>query len=207
MLENSRCVVLNSAYEPLSVVSAKRGLRLIIEGKAIITEQHPDDFVHTPTKKFPLPVQVKLKEYIATTPAARIPAQLTQRNLFVRDRYTCQYCGRRRRDLEEDQMLTRDHIVPITRGGEDVWTNVVTACRKCNNLKADNLLSEMTNAWVKYLTAAEIVTMGQEAQDFARDAADWIAEHFVEVHLNPRIPKIIEIWSKSGNLKLRKKKE
>lgn len=207
MLENSRCVVLNASYEPLSVVSAKRGLRLIIEGKAIITEQHPDDFVHTPTKKFPLPVQVKLKEYVATTPAMRIPAQLTQRNLFVRDRYTCQYCGRRRRDLEEDQMLTRDHIIPVARDGKDIWSNVVTACRKCNNLKADNLLSEMTDVWMKYEEAAEIVTMGQEAQDFARNAADWIAEHFMEVHLNPRTPKIIEIWSKSGNLKLRKKKE
>ena len=61
-LENARCVVLNASYEPLSVVSAKRGLRLLIEGRAVLTEKHPDDVVRTVTKKFPLPTQVRLVE-------------------------------------------------------------------------------------------------------------------------------------------------
>ncbi len=206
MLENVRCVVLNTSYEPLSVVSAKRGLRLIIEGKAIITEQHPDGFVRTTTKKFPLPVQIKLKNYVATTPAMRIPAQLTQRNLFVRDKYTCQYCRRKRSELGSDEMLTRDHIIPIARGGKDSWTNVVTSCRRCNNIKSDHFLSEMVDLWEHYEEQAENAALSAD-REFGRETADWIAEHLTEVRVNPRAPKIIEIWSKGGNLKLRKKKK
>lgn len=195
-LENSRCVVLNASYEPLSVVSGKRGLRLLIEGRAVMTEQHPHDVVRTVTKKFPLPTQVRLVQYIKTQPAMRIPAHLTQRNLFIRDEYTCQYCKRHRRGLEKGECLTRDHIIPIVRGGKNAWNNVVASCRKCNNIKSEHLLSEMEDV---YYTVAE---------DFAQqELADWILNCLVDVHLNPRAPMILEIWSKSGNLKLRKKKK
>jgi len=196
LLENTRCVVLNATYEPLSVVSARRGLRLIIEGRAVLEEQYPNGWVRSPTKKFPLPTQVRLKKYIETIPALRVPAQLTQRNLFLRDRYTCQYCGRQRKDLDEKEYLTRDHIIPAARGGKDSWTNVVTACKKCNNIKADYLLSELEDIY--YTLAADPITA---------DTADWILEHMVSKNFNPRAPMILEIWSKSGNLRLRKKKK
>lgn len=65
---------------------------------------------------------------------------LSNPNLFRRDRYLCAYCGD---DFTRTQaLLTRDHVVPVSRGGRDVWTNVVTACRVCNEKKADYLLSE-----------------------------------------------------------------
>ena len=196
MLENARCVVLNASYEPLSVVSAKRGLRLLIEGRAVLTEQHPNDVVRTVTKKFPLPTQVRLVEYIKTQPALRVPAHLTQRNLFLRDERTCQYCKRHRTDLEKGEYLTRDHIVPVIRGGKNTWTNVITACRKCNNIKGEHLLNEMEDV---YFSIAE--------DPDQQELADWILEHLVDVRLNPRAPKILEIWSKTGKLKLRKRKE
>jgi 5-methylcytosine-specific restriction endonuclease McrA len=56
---------------------------------------------------------------------------LNNRTLFKRDANLCMYCGLHFRAGE----LTRDHITPISRGGSDVWTNVVTACRRCNNHK------------------------------------------------------------------------
>lgn len=64
---------------------------------------------------------------------------LTNPNLFQRDLCMCGYCGKK---FREDK-LTRDHIVPRSRGGKDVWTNVITACKACNNYKDDNLLSEI----------------------------------------------------------------
>ncbi len=65
---------------------------------------------------------------------------LSNPNLFRRDRCLCAYCGD---DFTRAQaLLTRDHVVPVSRGGRDVWTNVVTACRACNEKKADRLLSE-----------------------------------------------------------------
>lgn len=196
MLENARCVVLNASYEPLSVVSAKRGLRLLIEGRAVLTEKHPSDVVRTVTKKFPLPTQVRLVEYIKTQPALRIPAHLTQRNLFLRDEKTCQYCKRHRHDLGKGEYLTRDHIIPVVRGGRNVWSNVVTACRKCNNIKGEHLLSEMEDVYYEIAEDPE-----------QQELADWILEHLVDVKLNPRAPMILEIWSKTGKLKLRKKKK
>lgn len=51
--------------------------------------------------------------------------------LFERDRYLCAYCGVR----FERQALTRDHVMPVSRGGQDEWTNVVTACGRCNRRK------------------------------------------------------------------------
>ena len=56
---------------------------------------------------------------------------LTNRELFSRDQHTCLYCGK----VHADGDLTRDHILPVSRGGKDVWSNVVTACRRCNARK------------------------------------------------------------------------
>ncbi len=56
---------------------------------------------------------------------------LNNRELFRRDRHTCLYCGHQ----FPDDKLTRDHVKPVSRGGRDVWSNVVTACRRCNTHK------------------------------------------------------------------------
>jgi 5-methylcytosine-specific restriction endonuclease McrA len=63
---------------------------------------------------------------------------LTNRALFRRDGNLCLYCGRSCRDRE----LTRDHILPLSRGGLDAWSNVVAACRACNSLKGGYLLAD-----------------------------------------------------------------
>lgn len=68
----------------------------------------------------------------------RVPT-LSNRELFARDRWTCAYCGQVFSELK----LTRDHVVPMSRGGKDVWTNVVTACERDNHRKDDHLLEEV----------------------------------------------------------------
>jgi hypothetical protein len=72
----------------------------------------------------------------------RFRRQVTNTFLFARDRYRCQYCGRHRTDLRDRHYLTRDHVVPISRGGDNSWRNVVTACSPCNNRKASHLPEE-----------------------------------------------------------------
>ena len=67
----------------------------------------------------------------------RIPP-LTNKSLFRRDQNLCLYCGRSFLDRE----LTRDHVLPISRGGRDLWRNVVAACRRCNQHKSNRLLDE-----------------------------------------------------------------
>lgn len=74
---------------------------------------------------------IALKEYV---PQSRQPA-FTRFNLFLRDRFSCQYCGERfpTRDL------TFDHVIPKSAGGKTSWTNIVAACGKCNRRKANKL--------------------------------------------------------------------
>ena len=75
-----------------------------------------------------LPSVISLKEYV---PAERRPA-FTRFNVFLRDRFCCQYCGSR-----DD--LTFDHLLPRSRGGQTTWINVVAACSPCNLLKGGYL--------------------------------------------------------------------
>ncbi len=64
---------------------------------------------------------------------------LTNAQLFARDAFMCLYCG-----VElPPRLLTRDHVIPVSRGGRDEWENVVTACRACNHRKDDRLLEEI----------------------------------------------------------------
>ena len=75
-----------------------------------------------------------------------VPA-LTNARLFRRDGHRCLYCGER----YAASSLTRDHVVPVSRGGLDVWTNVVTACRRCNHRKGDRLLDEVERYGIRLL--------------------------------------------------------
>jgi 5-methylcytosine-specific restriction endonuclease McrA len=143
VLENVRCTVLNASYEPLGTVTARRGLILTIEGKAIITEAHEEFMVRSSKDVWPVPTQIVLKEFINTRSTHHIPAVLTQRNLFIRDGYTCQYCNRHKSDFRGNEKLTRDHVHPQSKGGPDTWKNVVTACSSCNNKKADYVLGDV----------------------------------------------------------------
>ena len=143
VLDQVRCTVLNASYEPLAVVSAKRGLILAIDGKAVVTQEHPEYVVHSSKDIWPVPTQIVLKEFVKSRSTHRVPAILTQRNLFLRDGYRCQYCLRHRSELKSHEFLTRDHIMPQSRNGKDEWKNVVTACSACNNRKADYTLDEI----------------------------------------------------------------
>ena len=71
------------------------------------------------------------------TPLRQVPP-LTNQALFRRDRNLCLYCG----DEHLDRELTRDHVLPRSRGGSDQWDNVVAACRRCNHRKGDRLPHE-----------------------------------------------------------------
>lgn len=65
---------------------------------------------------------------------------ISNRTLFGRDRYICAYCGGHFPNFRE---LSRDHIIPRSRGGTNTWMNIVTSCRKCNARKGDRLLKEV----------------------------------------------------------------
>ena len=125
-------LVLNQNYEPLNVCNEKRAIVLIDRGKAEVLE-HGDGVIHTPSSKVPRPSVIRLI-YLIKRP--RPKARLTRREIFLRDNYTCQYCGIRSKDL------TLDHVIPRHRGGKHTWENLVSACRNCNHRKGGKYLEE-----------------------------------------------------------------
>jgi len=163
MLDQVRCTVLNASYEPLAVVSAKRGLILVIEGRATIVQEHPEYVIHSPKDIWAVPTQIVLKEFVKSRSTHRVKAILTQRNLFLRDGHRCQYCLRHRSELKSTEFLTRDHVHPQSKGGKDEWTNVVTACSSCNNKKADMLLEDTNMTLKKPATTPTIFELWSRA--------------------------------------------
>jgi 5-methylcytosine-specific restriction endonuclease McrA len=118
------------SYYPLSLWSWQDTIKAIFLDRVNILAWY-DRAVHSPSTQFRLPSVVSLKSYVKPS---RNPA-FTRFNVFLRDRFTCQYCGAR-----ED--LTFDHVIPRSKGGITSWENVVAACSPCNLAKGNRLPQE-----------------------------------------------------------------
>lgn len=125
-------LVLNQNYEPLHVATVRRALVLWLSGKAEILETYEHE-VASAQRRFPAPSVIRLLSLVKHPP---VRVKLCRREVFLRDNYTCQYCGVRTHDL------TIDHVVPRSRGGPHTWENVVSACRTCNHRKGGKSLAE-----------------------------------------------------------------
>ena len=119
-------LVLNQNYQPLNVCTVRRAVVLLNVGKAELLENGRGE-VHTPVAAFPIPSVIRLM-YLIRRPL--LQRRLSRREVFLRDNFTCLYCGR------ETRQLTLDHVVPRYRGGAHTWENVVSACISCNHRKA-----------------------------------------------------------------------
>ena len=106
--------------------NVRRAFVLLDRGKAEIIE-NGRGYLHSPTYLFEIPSVIRLI-YLIRRP--RPQGRLTRRDVFLRDHFTCQYCGKQTKDL------TLDHVLPRHRGGGHSWINVVAACKPCNHRKA-----------------------------------------------------------------------
>ena len=134
-------LALNASFEPLTILPIKRALRLVIDEKAEILEVDEGRVFHSERRALDCPSVIRLKRFVHVPRKFR--RQVTNTFLFARDSYKCQYCGRHRTELRGREFLTRDHVVPISRGGLNIWQNVVTACSPCNNRKGSHLSAEL----------------------------------------------------------------
>jgi 5-methylcytosine-specific restriction endonuclease McrA len=128
-------LVLNATYEPINVTAARRAVVLVLKGVAT-TEEENGNFLHAAR------VAIRIPSVIRLTHFRRIPYQtraLSRKNILLRDRYTCQFCGR----VLPASELTLDHVVPRSRGGHTDWDNLVACCHGCNNRKGDRLPEEV----------------------------------------------------------------
>lgn len=125
-------LVLNQNYEPLNICRVRRAVVLLHYGKAEMLENGTGS-IHSANHSFPVPSVIRLADMIKRPRPHR---KLTRLEIFHRDQYTCQYCGR------QTHQLTLDHVIPRYRHGEHKWENVVSACIPCNRRKAGKTPSE-----------------------------------------------------------------
>lgn len=126
-------LVLNANFEPINICSTHRAVGLIYLEKAALV-LNGRGVIHTVSRDFPKPSIIRL-QFMVHRPRPQVP--LSRKEIFRRDNYTCQYCGK------YSDELTIDHVIPKHLGGEHTWENVVTACARCNHLKGGRTL-EMT---------------------------------------------------------------
>ncbi len=125
-----RTLLLNSSYEPMRVVNWQKALILWFQGKVEVLEYHPV-FARSVRSSFQLPSVLRLKTYVR--PRSVTSVRFCRENVYLRDDFTCQYCG----DEFPARQLTLDHVLPASKNGQKTWSNVVTACRSCNQKKAN----------------------------------------------------------------------
>ena len=109
----------------------------MLDGKAEIVEPDGSRMIRSASLTVPKPAVIRLVKYVFVP--RRFRRQVTNTFLFARDDYRCQYCGRGTDQLGFRECLTRDHLMPLSRGGKNLWTNVVTACSSCNTRKGNRL--------------------------------------------------------------------
>ena len=130
---DSSVLVLNQNYEPLNICNGRRAIVLLSKGKAELLENGRGE-VHTVYTSLPLPSIIRV---LAMIKRPLLQRKMSRKEVFYRDRATCQYCGK------QPKVLTLDHVIPRHRGGPHVWENVVSACIPCNHRKAGRTPQEM----------------------------------------------------------------
>ena len=130
--ESCPALVLNADYRPLSYVPLSL-LRWEDALKAVFMERvnvvcEYDRVVRSPNLSIKLPSVISLKKFVSPK---RTPP-LRREYIYLRDEYTCQYCGYKAKEKDE---LSFDHVIPKARGGLTTWGNIVTACHPCNLAK------------------------------------------------------------------------
>jgi len=151
-MEAAKALVLNRHWMPINVTSIRHAIALVYRGVAKVV--NPTTYeMHTFESWADLSVarnepcirtvsiQIKIPEIIVLVAGDALPRRevpFSRRNLYLRDKYTCQYCGAR----PGSRGLSIDHVVPKSRGGRTEWTNCVLACQECNSKKGCHTLEE-----------------------------------------------------------------
>ncbi len=170
------CLALNASFEPLTVVPARRAIRLVLDRKAEVLEVDESTRFRSERNDLVCPTVIRLVRFVHVP--RRFRRQVTNTFLFARDDYTCLYCGRHRRELRGRQFLTRDHIIPVSRGGENHWDNVATACSPCNNRKGDRTPFEAGMPLLADAREPDYVQLVWAVRRLTDTQARWIATFY-----------------------------
>lgn len=180
---NRPVLILNGDYQPLSryplsLNSMKKVLKSLLKGRLTVIKEY-DDAIVVHNKEMKLPKIVVLKKYINVNHKPKF----SRRNVYLRDDYTCQYCGKKFK--AED--LTFDHLIPRTLGGHTTWDNIVTACRECNSKKGGKRMEEIGMKPLKMPcipTIKELENNARKNRKKEYNENDWFSKEYWETELD-----------------------
>lgn len=156
-------LVLAPSFSPIVEIPVRRAVRLVLEGKAQSLKDHPTRVFRNPTGRvrIPAPLVVVLESMADFAGVVFGHASWSRVNVYLRDNFTCQYCGRHQKDLVRgsgevmlrygsvkvrvavsNEHLTVDHVTPQSQGGKNEFRNTVAACSTCNGRKDDRRPAE-----------------------------------------------------------------
>lgn len=130
---NTSCILLNGDYSFLCLVDWKRAMCLVVSEKVKVLK-YSDRVIRSVNRVFRAPSVMVLIKVVRSVYRNRVP--FTKKNVLVRDRYSCCYCGTKAKHL------TLDHVIPKSRGGKTDFENCVASCRPCNHKKGGRTPSE-----------------------------------------------------------------
>ncbi len=130
-----RTLLLNTTFEPISVLSWKKAITLVYLGKVEVLKEY-DREIRGVAISIRQPAVIRLLTLVRSNHSK---VKFSRRNVFLRDDHTCQYCG----EKFDAKHLTCDHLIPRSRGGVTEWTNIVTSCIRCNLKKGDKMPDEV----------------------------------------------------------------
>lgn len=137
-------LLLNASYQPIGVISWQRAITLLFsensEGKpkAEIVSSYSDKVLRSFKMVMQMPAIIRLVKFVRPKKNVTVFKSLKRKNIYERDCGICQYCNMKLTYTAS----TLDHVYPRSRGGKDIWTNLVLSCLKCNNKKADRTPEE-----------------------------------------------------------------
>lgn len=167
-------LLLNITYEPLKIINWKRAITLLFLEKVEVVEEYSRE-IHSVSFTIKLPSVVRL---LMMVKKPKTPVKFSRQNIYARDKYKCQYCGRRFPTEE----LTYDHIIPKSRGGKTKWENIVTCCIQCNRKKGGRTNTEAGMKLIRkpsrptWLPALRITVGFREVPHSWRDYLYWNVE-------------------------------
>mgnify|MGYP001237079429 FL=1 len=179
-LEKCPALVLNAdyrplSYYPLSLWSWQDAIKSVFLDRVSIVS-HYDRVIRSPSFSMQLPSVIALKSFIKP----RSNPNFTRFNVFLRDKFSCQYCG-------SNEELTFDHLLPRSKGGKTDWENVVTACSACNVKKGGRLLKNSgmkLNQWPFQPTTEDLNRNGKNfPPNFLHSS--WMDYLYWDVELDP----------------------
>lgn len=132
-----RTLLLTADHIPMKAISVKKAIHGIYAGDYYSVKDDPMEVYRSPSTSIPVPLAVAPFRHVALPAHHFAQATLNNTNLFLRDNYVCSFCNESFDDTPS--LLTRDHVLARSNGGANSWSNCVTACQVCNNIKGNTL--------------------------------------------------------------------